>query len=612
MALKTHDELIRERDDRVRKFKRMPLLLMIAGALPFITVNVWLVLGTLIALLSLYNQYLAYTSIKPADPDERYIAQAPKDTDITSQLLFGYGTELRAYQDQRSHFIGEHFSSQASSQAEASYVESVIPRMVPIHLSDDLMTRHIALIGSTGVGKTEAVLNLIYQSVARGGGAMVLNAKGDIGFVQRVSQILKQFNREDDLRLVSFDHVDLSHSYNPVMGAGKNVRQTLSTLMKLNAETKEEYFRDQNRAALAAFLVCLTSQPNDPAYNFKDLAVLANDPAEVYRLFETMKDSTRDDTAAREFVWNWLKSWVINNRDGDPEFNFSKYRETLRGLATKMSDLTHSEYEKLLCSYNPDIELFEDILSNKVIIFSLPSLADKEGLVLFAQVMLADLGRAVAEMEIKGVKPMKPFPIVLEEYGSFKDASHQELWQLARTANMCLVMAIQGRGFLDDESEVFGNNLLSNSWNQLFLYSNDPSTQEHCAKIAGTTVRRYKQASTGKNISQSAKAYEVGGLVTEVMADTISDGFKEMPEDLIRAEDFSYMDKGDAILVGVKGVYRMRLPILKFESEPPTLEKLSMQAIERPNRQGLDLSGKSYRRSKNVREKLSAQLRQMG
>ena len=49
----------------------------------------------------------------------------------------------------------------------------------PVALTRDERLRHMAIFGSTGVGKTTFLLNIVAQDIARGDGLLVIDPHGD-------------------------------------------------------------------------------------------------------------------------------------------------------------------------------------------------------------------------------------------------------------------------------------------------------------------------------------------------------------------------------------------------------------------------------------------------
>lgn len=63
---------------------------------------------------------------------------------------------------------------------------------------------HATILGTTGSGKSEFIFCLILNQLIEDSGFIAVDAKGDIAFQQRCSQLLRRFGREDDLLTISF------------------------------------------------------------------------------------------------------------------------------------------------------------------------------------------------------------------------------------------------------------------------------------------------------------------------------------------------------------------------------------------------------------------------
>lgn len=580
---------------------RIPMLLVLLIGLPFLPP--WLALLVGAGLGVPIARALARATRASRPSENPYPATLPDDTDVLRYTPIGLGMPLLDYQEGLNDYMRAHSVRERSSSVEKAYLEQAVDRMQPLFLEDEMDLRHGAIIGPTGAGKTEMILNLIESSVSRGGPVVVLNAKGDMDFLKRVHHIACEYGREDHLRIVDFDHPEISHTYNPVMG-GSGVRSKVSTLMKLNNNTKEEFFRDMNRSAVVNALVALDSQPDKPGVHFGDLGVLFNDPYEFHRLFMNMPEDTLEQRQAREFVWQFLQRWVDRTRDGQVIYNEENYRKFLQGLATKMNDFAHSEYRQIACSYDPDIEMYDIITRRRILVISMPALSDKEGLKLFGQLIMADIARAIGQIQAYETQPHLPCRLIAEEYGSFKDESHQELWQLARSGQISLWLSIQAEGFLSDLTSEFAANILSNVWHIFFLGARDKQTRDLAVERGPSIVREFRQSNRSESFSSGHRSSETGGDRQENSGGSISEGSKEVREELIQPEDFEFMDMGDALLIGSKGVMRMRLPLLEFDDDAPVLERVNLPRPDAPPRPGLRLMEDAYNRDRGRRAAL--------
>ena len=66
------------------------------------------------------------------------------------------------------------------------------------------MRTHVLMFGSTGAGKTEALLSLSYNALLQGSGFIYVDGKGDNLLFAKVFSMVRSMGREDDLLVVNF------------------------------------------------------------------------------------------------------------------------------------------------------------------------------------------------------------------------------------------------------------------------------------------------------------------------------------------------------------------------------------------------------------------------
>lgn len=69
--------------------------------------------------------------------------------------------------------------------------------------NDDLRT-HILIFGSTGSGKTEALVSIAYNSLIQASGFIYIDGKGDNSLFAKVFSMVRSMGRDDDMLLVNF------------------------------------------------------------------------------------------------------------------------------------------------------------------------------------------------------------------------------------------------------------------------------------------------------------------------------------------------------------------------------------------------------------------------
>src|SRR3990167_6993804 len=69
--------------------------------------------------------------------------------------------------------------------------------------NEDMRT-HVLIFGSTGSGKTEALVSIAYNALLQASGFIYVDGKGDNGLYAKVFSMVRSMGREDDLLLINF------------------------------------------------------------------------------------------------------------------------------------------------------------------------------------------------------------------------------------------------------------------------------------------------------------------------------------------------------------------------------------------------------------------------
>ncbi len=66
------------------------------------------------------------------------------------------------------------------------------------------MRTHALIFGSTGSGKTEALIGIAYNALLQASGFIYVDGKGDNSLYAKVFSMVRSMGREDDLLLINF------------------------------------------------------------------------------------------------------------------------------------------------------------------------------------------------------------------------------------------------------------------------------------------------------------------------------------------------------------------------------------------------------------------------
>jgi intracellular multiplication protein IcmO len=70
--------------------------------------------------------------------------------------------------------------------------------------SNDDMRTHVLMFGSTGSGKTEALVSISYNALVQSSGFIYVDGKGDNTLFSKIFSMVRYMGREDDLLLINF------------------------------------------------------------------------------------------------------------------------------------------------------------------------------------------------------------------------------------------------------------------------------------------------------------------------------------------------------------------------------------------------------------------------
>ncbi len=116
--------------------------------------------------------------------------------------------------------------------------------------SNEDMRTHVLIFGSTGSGKTEAMLSLAYNALCQASGFIYVDGKGDNALYAKVFSMARSMGREDDLLLINFmtgardiigpQETKLSNTLNPfATGSSSMLAQLVVGLMDKSAATPD-------------------------------------------------------------------------------------------------------------------------------------------------------------------------------------------------------------------------------------------------------------------------------------------------------------------------------------------------------------------------------------
>ncbi len=293
---------------------------------------------------------------------------------------------------------------------------------------------HLHLLGSTGTGKTTALLSLAAQDIAAGRGVGVLDPKGDLvrGLLARIPRA-----RLDDVVLISPEEAGQSVGINPLeLWPGDDRDLVADNALTIFKRIYERYWGPRTDDVLRSALLTILRRP-DPS--LAHIPLLLTDAA-----FRRQALADVQEPFALDGFWTW----------------FEKLSETQRVEVTgpvlnKLRDfLVRPRLRRLLCQPRSTIDLRRVVDSSQILLADLSvgrwgeSFAALIGSFLVAKIWQAVLARsAIAEEE------RSDFFLFVDEFQHFLGVAgpFADVLAEARSLRLSLTIANQHLGQLTRE-----------------------------------------------------------------------------------------------------------------------------------------------------------------
>jgi conjugal transfer pilus assembly protein TraD len=367
-----------------------------------------------------------------------------------------------------------------------------------IYLPDTIRARHIHIIGATGSGKTESViLNFLRQDVNRGLGSVILDAKGDISFLQS----LRNWVEYDKLKVFDLSNAD-TIPYNPLeAGSPLEAAQRLHSSFTWS----EEY------------------------YKFKALSALQ-------RLFQNHFEVTAENPTLLTLT-DYLEcpdSYTsVSVSETYPKELAQKDFMELSGLRDQIKSLTTGHLGKALSPKKNSRRIdLADVASGKIIYFRLQTLLSPQIVSILGKLIINNLNfiAGTVHREESKANDVNLIPIYLDEFASFACPEFADLISKARSARMALHFSHQSVGDLVEVSKGFLNRITDNSATKIVLRINDPDSAEFFARSFGTKIyQKITQRITNAKDIDTAEVLEEGTRREAHQFRASPDLFKTLP-----------------------------------------------------------------------------------
>jgi intracellular multiplication protein IcmO len=340
--------------------------------------------------------------------------------------------------------------------------------------------QHITVPGTTGAGKTTAILGLLANSLAQGSGFVLVDGKADRDLFGKVLALARRFGRDDDVRVLNFmvaSGIKDSHTWNVfATGNADAIRELLaSQLGDKNPHDTNSLFLGRAVAlisTIAPVLVWLRDKKGvllnidviRASIELRWIWKLAMEERVILRNPTTGREEEMDVSGqiSQDMIWplkaylgelpgydatvplDKQKSDKPSEQHGYAQFYFT---ETFAQLAVSLGHIFKVD--------NGDIDMRDVVLNRRILVVNLPALENSDATLaalgklvvaslrgMMAQLLGASLEGDYTEADKPGMGP-SPYPIVLDELAYYASSGLDRMLAMGRGLNISFILGFQ-------------------------------------------------------------------------------------------------------------------------------------------------------------------------
>lgn len=391
--------------------------------------------------------------------------------------------------------------------------------------NDDMRT-HVLIFGSTGSGKTEALLSLAYNSLVQASGFIYIDGKGDNSLYAKIFSLVRTMGRDDDLLLINFmtgarDVIGaqtnrLSNTMNPFANGSSGMLSNL-VISLMDSATAGDSNADMWKGRAMNFvesLMKILTYMRDKGAILLDANIIRD-----YFILERLEkivvdkkfpsgDNEYDISDLPALVTDPIRNYVINLPGYNPKNRGRQAGEVLEQHGFITMQLTRifgslaDSYAHILRTNLAEVDLKDVVLNRRILLALLPALEKSPdelsnlGKIIIASLkvmMAAGLGDSV-EGDYRDVvlrKPTNsptPYVCIMDEYGYYAVKGFAVVPAQARSLGFSAIFAGQDLPAFQKAGKEEAASIGANCNIKICMKLEDPQeTWEFFNKVAGET-----------------------------------------------------------------------------------------------------------------------------
>jgi intracellular multiplication protein IcmO len=460
------------------------------------------------------------------------------------------------------------------------------------------MRTHVLIFGSTGSGKTEALVSLAYNALVQASGFIYVDGKGDNSLYAKVFSMVRSMGREDDLLLINFmtgardivgpQEKRLSNTLNPFcQGSSSMLTQLVVSLMGSSGQSSDgDMWKGRAISFVEALMKLLVYMRDEGLIlldansirNYFDLSRLES--IVIDKVFPRDEQESINMESVPKLVTDPLRNYVFNLPGYNKEKKGKQVSQVLEQhgfitmqLVRVFSSLADT-YGHIIRTNLAEVDFKDVVLNRRILVVLLPALEKSPdelsnlGKVIVSSLkamMAAGLGEDVEGdyrdvIERKPTTAPTPFMCILDEYGYYAVQGFAVVPAQARSLGFSAIFAGQDLPAFQKASKEEAASIGANTNIKICMKLEDPvETWDFFTKTAGEAYVTKVDSFQTKETS----------LANSYM-DTKSSSFEKRARiDLLDLKDQS---EGEAHIFFKSKIVRARM----FYANPKPVKKLKI------------------------------------
>jgi len=416
----------------------------------------------------------------------------------------------------------------------------------------DLVT-HVLLLGTTGSGKTQLLLSMMYQYAQLGSGFIFCDGKGDIKTWFYLYSNLRSLGLEDNLLVINFltggdsktgHYTKISNTLNPFScGSSDALMEMISGFMGSSGKGGDSSMWRGRAETLGRCLLRALCELRDQG-KFELSVETIRQYLPLNKLEELAEHPCLSDFTKTNILhylgelpaWKAYKDAEEQNGDGskaaahDAKITAYEQHGYLTMQFTKTLELLAGTYSHITKTDLAEVD-FKDVITHRRILYiMLPSLEKSpESLKDLGRMIVTSIRNALAGLlggdQLTGerrflldARPTHsdvPFGIFLDEYGSYAVEGFGDVGAQARSLNISVWFSGQEFDSFKKGSDIEAERVYSNTGIKIFMKTEGEQTAQMAQKRAG---KMYAYAAKQVKINQntlSSRTVETGNYSLE-------------------------------------------------------------------------------------------------